>query len=143
MLNPVKVSDGIWRGPRPTSLADWEVLKKLGIKFSLDLQTGCNFLQDGSPLSETLTAEIFDIKSYSHPLGEILPPTTVELKEALHFIFAHQPVYVHCHAGVDRTGMVIAYYRIKKQNWGKNMAISEMKRLGMHPWYSFWWPFKL
>lgn len=37
-----------------------------------------------------------------------------------------QPVFVHCHYGADRTGMMTAIYRVVVQNWTKEMAIREM-----------------
>lgn len=37
-----------------------------------------------------------------------------------------QPVLVHCKHGSDRTGMMIAIYRIAYQGWSKQQAIDEM-----------------
>lgn len=45
----------------------------------------------------------------------------VELIEQL-----KEPVVVHCWHGSDRTGAVVAAYRILKQGWSKEQAISEM-----------------
>ena len=36
-------------------------------------------------------------------------------------------VLVHCSHGADRTGMIIALYRVLYQNWSKEEAIREMK----------------
>jgi protein-tyrosine phosphatase len=32
-------------------------------------------------------------------------------------------VFVHCHAGVDRTGMAIASYRMAKEGWSPDEAM--------------------
>ena len=48
----------------------------------------------------------------------------------------HQPAFVHCFHGADRTGAVIAIYRIILQNWDKDSAIAEMKLKGLHWWHS-------
>ena len=44
-------------------------------------------------------------------------------------------VFVHCHHGSDRTGVVVACWRIKHQGWSADQAIAEMKRYGA-AWYN-------
>jgi len=48
---------------------------------------------------------------------------------------ARQPVFIHCQHGADRTGTMIALYRIVAQNWTKEQAIEEMTSggYGFHP----------
>lgn len=137
-ISPVEVTPGIYRGPQPQTDVDFETLKNLGVNNLLDLETGAPLLSDGSPLEESLLVRSEGMTSYAHPLGEILPPTQSELALALKFIMSEGVVYVHCKAGVDRTGMVIAYFRMHQQSWSKTDAVAEMKRMGMHPWY-WWW----
>jgi protein tyrosine/serine phosphatase len=45
------------------------------------------------------------------------------------------PVFVHCMHGSDRTGMMIAMYRMTVQGWNRNSAILEIKNggFGFHP----------
>jgi tyrosine-protein phosphatase SIW14 len=45
---------------------------------------------------------------------------------------ANQPVYVHCLHGVDRTGAMIAAYRIQVQGWKNSEALAEMEHFGAH-----------
>jgi tyrosine-protein phosphatase SIW14 len=42
----------------------------------------------------------------------------------------YQPVFVHCQAGKDRTGLVVAVYRILVDGWSVDDAISERKTFG-------------
>lgn len=42
----------------------------------------------------------------------------------------NQPVYVHCEYGKDRTGLIIALYRVFYQNWPKQKAYDEMVAMG-------------
>jgi tyrosine-protein phosphatase SIW14 len=51
---------------------------------------------------------------------------------------APKPVLVHCQHGADRTGVVIAMYRVVFQSWSKEDAIAELKGggFGFH-WYYF------
>jgi hypothetical protein len=48
------------------------------------------------------------------------------------------PVLVHCQHGADRTGTMIAVYRIAVQGWSKAEAIREMTLggFGYHPIWS-------
>lgn len=39
-------------------------------------------------------------------------------------------VLVHCHKGADRSGVVVACYRIRHDGWSSDRAISEMKKYG-------------
>jgi len=41
-----------------------------------------------------------------------------------------QPVYVHCLHGVDRTGAMIAVYRMRVQGWSNSDALAEMEHFG-------------
>ena len=42
----------------------------------------------------------------------------------------YQPVFVHCQAGKDRTGLVVAVYRILVDGWSVDDAIDERKMFG-------------
>jgi hypothetical protein len=134
-----KVTDKIWRGPQPINDADWRELKTRDIAFTLDLETGGHLLKDGSPLAEARKADYFYIRVYAHPLGTFLPPSPDELRRAVSVLKYRTPVYVHCKAGVDRTGCVIATYRMLVQGWSPKQAIDEMKACGFHWWYRWTW----
>jgi protein tyrosine/serine phosphatase len=41
------------------------------------------------------------------------------------------PVFVHCKRGADRTGGVIACYRVEHDHWKNDRALAEARSLGM------------
>jgi protein tyrosine phosphatase (PTP) superfamily phosphohydrolase (DUF442 family) len=44
------------------------------------------------------------------------------------------PVLLHCRAGLHRTGIMVAVYRMEYQGWNREQAIGEMKENGFGEW---------
>lgn len=40
-------------------------------------------------------------------------------------------VFIHCKAGVDRTGLIVAIYRMTNDGWSSEQALAEAERMGM------------
>ena len=126
--NLYQVNDNLFRSEQP-SRSGFKVLEEMGIKTILNLRRRW---------SNKRKAKDFDFKLIHQPIK------TKQLKEddilnALRVIqSAEQPVLVHCWHGSDRTGTIIAAYRMVIQNWTKESAIEEFKNenLGYHEnWY--------
>jgi len=47
------------------------------------------------------------------------------------------PYLIHCHHGSDRTGLMIAMYRILHQHWTTQQALAEMT-LGGYGFHPLW-----
>jgi hypothetical protein len=47
---------------------------------------------------------------------------------------ANYPVLIHCHAGLHRTGLLTAVYRMEYEGWSADEAFREMKAQGFGPW---------
>jgi uncharacterized protein (TIGR01244 family) len=45
------------------------------------------------------------------------------------------PVFIHCKRGTDRTGALVAIYRIARNGWDTTRALKEANERGMRPWY--------
>jgi protein tyrosine/serine phosphatase len=68
------------------------------------------------------------LKSKASDIDAIL--NEVEEKE-------NQPVFLHCKRGSDRTGTVVAIYRMKNDGWTPKQAMDEAKSFGFG-WWQFW-----
>ena len=48
-----------------------------------------------------------------------------------------KPILIHCYHGADRTGMMVALYRMVYQNWEREEALNEMLN-GGNGYHSMW-----
>jgi tyrosine-protein phosphatase SIW14 len=122
-----QVDQNILRGGMPTDEALQE-LKNFGVKMILDLR------QDGpASLHEKEVVEHLGMRYEHLPLHSVGAPTANEIKQALALLLGEPSgkVYVHCLRGKDRTGTVVACYRIQHDGWDNQRALSEAKSYGM------------
>src|SRR5262249_1994024 len=61
------------------------------------------------------------------------PPAIDDFLEVLDDPAAY-PVLIHCHAGLHRTGILAAVYRMEHQGWTPAEAWQEMRAHGFGPW---------
>ena len=123
--NLYKVSDGLYRGAQPEA-DGFKELEKLGVKTVLNLRSAHSDgkLLEGAGLD------------YVHIEMQAWDAEYDEVKQALQIITdkSKQPVFVHCQHGADRTGTVIAAWRLVADGWTKERAIEEMTQgpFGFH-----------
>jgi protein tyrosine phosphatase (PTP) superfamily phosphohydrolase (DUF442 family) len=48
---------------------------------------------------------------------------------------AGRPAFVHCHHGRDRTGVMVALYRVEVSGWSGDDAVHEAEERGLRPQY--------
>lgn len=60
------------------------------------------------------------------------PPTQAQVDQFLAVVTdtTQYPVFIHCHAGKDRTGAMTALYRMQACGWTRDEALSEMDSFG-------------
>ena len=122
-----KVNEALYRGSRPAA-RDIHLLHELGIR------------------------TVVDFNRFSHPdekkacdecgMRYIHVPWSAYWHNAIRFTYYYRiaekflelmsdrslyPIYVHCFHGRDRTGMLVAVYRMAVENWSVMRAVEEMK----------------
>jgi tyrosine-protein phosphatase SIW14 len=131
--NVGKVSDVLFRGAQPSQQGFAE-LKKLGVTTVVDLRGN-----SGPVAWERGQVESLGMRFVNIPVGGMSNPTDAQVAQFLK-LFRNDPqqkVFVHCYYGEDRTGVMVAAYRIAQQNWTADRAIGEMNSFGFH---SRWHP---
>ncbi|MGH9968251.1 MAG: fused DSP-PTPase phosphatase/NAD kinase-like protein [Pyrinomonadaceae bacterium] len=125
-----KVNEKLYRGAQPKE-GGLKVLREMGIR------TIVNLRDDDSRAEEARADAIkAGFRYYNIPLGRWGRPQDKEIEQALSAIQnpEHQPVFVHCAHGADRTGVVVAVYRMTHDGWTSEQAKAEAKRYGLKPW---------
>jgi protein tyrosine phosphatase (PTP) superfamily phosphohydrolase (DUF442 family) len=110
-----KVSDDLYRGAQPEP----DGLRQLS---TLGVRTIVNLRHLHSDRDEIAVANLTGRIGYERIAMTAWEPSRT-------------PVFVHCQHGADRTGMMVAMYRVVVQGWSKADAIDEMRRggFGFHP----------
>ena len=101
-----------------------------GIKYNLNLR---QFHDDEDELSDT------PIKTYHIPINTSEMSYEQLVKSVSYLLKRDGKTLVHCLHGSDRTGTVIARYRIGVEGWSKKKAIDEFVNGGFG-FHSFWFP---
>ena len=125
--NFLKLNDHVYRGAQPTD-EGFRTLAKLGIKTVVDLREA-----DARAVAEERTVTAAGMQYINVPMTGLTPPTNEQMAKIMTFLQdgSGGPVFVHCKRGADRTGAVMAAYRIEHDQWDNNRALSEAKTLGM------------
>jgi protein tyrosine phosphatase (PTP) superfamily phosphohydrolase (DUF442 family) len=123
-----KVDDGLYRGAQPTE-AGFQQLKSLGIKTVVNLRS---FHSDRKQCRRNqLEYEKIDVQAWEAEEEEVIEFLKLAIDPE------KRPIFVHCHHGADRTGMMIACYRMAVQNWTREEALQEMRE-GGYNFHSIW-----
>lgn len=128
------VTPTIYRGPRPTDLND---LVKVGIRRVIDLESGLYDLLRDDKIEHQFPCE-FGIDLYHMPGLAVAPPEKWIVEKAHSLMCEPKPILVHCASGVDRTGYIVAAFRMRIQGWPFEQAYAEWIAEGRHFYYDWW-----
>lgn len=148
IVNFSKVNDGLFRGARLTSVEAVQYLKSLNIKNVINLQGGdldsdigviIPWAEPGERpeviAQEKATALSLGLGFLHAPLNSLEAITKdedKEIDEVLTFMHepSNQPVFIHCEHGADRTGLLVALYKVKYEGANVQTARAEWIRNG-------------
>jgi len=126
IINFGRVNEGLYRGAQPDELGI-KNLKRLGVKMIINLRMPKEALK-----AEQDQADANGIIYTNLPLAGIGRPTDAQVAKILSLIESStSPVFIHCEHGCDRTGTIIACYRIKHDRWSGASALQEAGEFGM------------
>ena len=125
-----QVDQNLYRGAQPSD-AGLKNLAALGVKTIIDLRHGTDRAD-----TEQREAERLGLRYINVPMEGLTPPTDKQIADlmAIFKTADNGAVFVHCREGKDRTGAVIACYRIAHDHWTNDRALeSQRATMGLSP----------
>lgn len=129
-----RINEKLYRGAQPRRKGLVR-LRQLGVKTVINLRGSNDDTRSEEEYARSLGFNYFNV-----PLDRIGRPADAKVQRVLEIVNAaeNQPVFVHCNYGRDRTGLIIAIYRLANDGWTAQEAQREANHHGM-----FWWKFGL
>ncbi len=119
---------GLYRGAQPKANG-FEKLQKLGIKTIINLRS---FHSDKEKVLRLgVSYEQIHMKAWHAEKEDVVRFLRIAIDPGC------LPIFVHCHHGSDRTGLMVAAYRVVVNGWTKEQAIREMVE-GGYGFHSVW-----
>ncbi|HTL15728.1 MAG TPA: dual specificity protein phosphatase family protein [Patescibacteria group bacterium] len=126
ILNYGKVSEHLYRGAQPDA-DGLKSLKRLGVKMIVNLR----MIDDGWQ-EEAAQAQANGLLYTNFPMSGFRRPSEEQVHQIL-ALFESFPgaIFIHCQHGCDRTGTIVACYRIQHDHWSSDLALREAKKYGI------------
>jgi len=124
------VSPNVMRGSQPSE-EGFKLLKEYcNIKTVLSLRNNKESNEWEKDVVEKLGMKFINI-----PMSGTEEQSIKKIEQCLSLMHSesNQPIFIHCLAGKDRTGLILAAYRIKYGGWDISDALREMFFYGYNP----------
>lgn len=125
-----RVTENLYRGAQP-SPEGFSQLKKLGIAVVVNFRD-----ERGEQQKEQRAAEALGMRYVVIGWNARKEPTDAQVAEFLALVRENSQtkIFAHCHLGAERTGVMLATYRIAEDHWTAEQALAEMKAFHLHFW---------
>jgi protein tyrosine/serine phosphatase len=132
-----RVDERLFRGAQPDA-EGFRHLRDLGVRTVINFRLP----SDAVETSEQPIVESLGMRYVNLPIKDgnfftwfrQIPADTV--KQFFAVLEAEQgPFFVHCRRGTDRTGAMVAFYRMARNGWDAPRAKNEADDVGMRFWY--------
>ncbi|HKQ50808.1 MAG TPA: sulfur transferase domain-containing protein [Pyrinomonadaceae bacterium] len=130
LTNFHQVNERLYRGGQPRE-GGFRELAARGVNTVINLRD-----DDERAAAEGSEARAAGLRYFNIPFGRLGRPTDEQVEHALALINAPENgvVFVHCAKGQDRTGTIIAVYRLTHDRWTAKQATTEAEHYGMKFW---------
>jgi len=134
-----RVADGFFRGGQPDR-AGLHWLKESGVRTIINLRLGGDEERtevERAGMNYVHIPISLVTKPFGLPLNpwKRLPDHAIETFLRVLADASNYPVFVHCRRGADRTGAMVAFYRIAIQRWDAEAAYREARERGLSRWF--------
>lgn len=131
--NFAKINDNFFRGGEPTA-EGLRKLSEMGVRTIINFRDTQAFVEKERRVAEKLGFRFINMR-----LSNWFQARDAEIHEIIDIIRdpANHPVFVHCKRGADRTGTVVAIYRMLVEGWNDRDANREAKKHGIG-WWQVW-----
>ena len=123
-----RVDGEIYRSGQPSAEQLQQLTARYGIRTIIKLNRGTDAAPAGVAVRQ-------------FPLDVLREPTPQQLSQIVEAIATSpKPLLIHCTHGEDRTGLIVALYRVR-QGGSPDAAFTDMMRHGFHPYrgvYAAW-----
>jgi protein tyrosine/serine phosphatase len=126
-----QVTDTLFRGAQPSE-SGYVELKKQGVEIVV------SFREDPAQIAaERRAVEALGMRFVSIPWPSFDSPRNSQVAEFLELLRANpgKNVFAHCRRGAERTGVMVAAFRIAAEKWTPQQALNEMETFGFR---GFW-----
>lgn len=130
-----RTCDWLFRGGKPAE-AGFDNLHKEGVRTIVSLR---RYKDQTDKVAEQAACERLGIKLVNIEMSEDVAPTEEQISQFMKAVKngkENGKVFVHCLAGMDRSGCMIGLYRVMEQGYSFEQAHQEMLSYGFHDNYT-------